>query len=403
MRKTILIALIAVSMLFAFTACEQQMPNFPSEGDNAIAKIEVVSGPTFYAGKAYDAATYTNTGVGLVDVYRVGGDVTKNVYATITVNGTAKPGQNVANVVLPGDTTTYPTYVNAISLEKIEVTSNYAEGTEVSTASDVTLSTAVGYYTDGTELNLLADSGLIAGVEKTFDKENGQILVTAKAGYYSVEAVSAAIAVTVDDTPIPVTKVVVSYNDGKSAIIGQTFNPSLVKVVATYGSGADTEEKTLTLDKDYTLDYKAHTFAAADKTAGLTVTAILVNPPVGTEEGNKKGTVTITVVDDYVADFSVAVNKNSANEDEPYTFDAGTKISTNMGTYLTFTATKMAVASEVPEGSKTIPATSITVDPAYDTIPYGATGTFTTYFTLNAGTENAVTHPFTVNITPAAN
>lgn len=55
MKKTILVALIAVSMLFAFTACEQQIPNMLPDDVNYIA-IEQIG--TAVEGKAFDPSLF---------------------------------------------------------------------------------------------------------------------------------------------------------------------------------------------------------------------------------------------------------------------------------------------------------------------------------------------------------
>ena len=58
--KSILVMVLAALMLFSFTACEQKVPEFPSEGDVQAAVI--TSGDTTYlVGDEFDASRYTLT------------------------------------------------------------------------------------------------------------------------------------------------------------------------------------------------------------------------------------------------------------------------------------------------------------------------------------------------------
>ncbi len=141
-KKSIFVVALAALMLIAFTACEQQVPNIPAYGDNEIAKVEIVSAPAFHAGKTNESGT------GIVKVTRVGGTVTDNVYVTITIaenDSKTVVGENEVKITLPGDTTSYLGVVDALSVERIEIASDsYDDANEVSTASQVTLSSAVG-------------------------------------------------------------------------------------------------------------------------------------------------------------------------------------------------------------------------------------------------------------------
>ena len=57
MKKGILIGVLAALMLFAFTACEQQMPEFPSEG--SVQAAVITSGDTKYLlGDSFDPSRY---------------------------------------------------------------------------------------------------------------------------------------------------------------------------------------------------------------------------------------------------------------------------------------------------------------------------------------------------------
>ena len=58
MKKSILTIVLAVMMLVAFTACEQQVPQIPSD-NHVLSGIQYVSGPlTYYQGDKFDASAY---------------------------------------------------------------------------------------------------------------------------------------------------------------------------------------------------------------------------------------------------------------------------------------------------------------------------------------------------------
>lgn len=384
MKKTILVGIVAIAMLFAFTACEPQALDYPIAGDNDIANVIVTEAPKFYAGST------ETTGYGTITVERVGGKTTTGVTAMFSVlsdSNKVLPGKNPVAVAFGGisgttpNGTTWATTVDAIELESIVFESDYVEGTEISDAKDVGIKSVVGTYTDGTTISLLNNSSYSDGVSKSLDKENSTIVITAAAGVYSTEAVKATLSVKVAETEAPgISAVTVTYGDEDTeVIVGQSFEKSLVKVVATYGTDEDAENVTLT-EGQYTLSIAKYTFAATDVENGVTLTAYVVDAPENST--STSGNVTIPVVADYIDSFKADVAED-ASTTKPYTFTAGTKISENLDKFV-FTADSMAVATAVPEGLKTIDGDNITVNPAYDTIPTGFTGTFTTYFTLNA-------------------
>ena len=391
MKKTILVGIVAIAMLFAFTACEPQALDYPIAGDNDIANVIVTEAPKFYAGST------NTTGYGTITVERVGGKTTTGVTAMFSVIGEdnkVQPGKNPVTVsfgAVSGTTpsgTTWATTVDAIELESIAFESNYVEGTEVSNANQVGIKSVVGTYTDGTTIELLTNNTYAAGVSKSLDVKNSAIVITAKAGVYSTDAVTASLSVKVEETTEPgISAVTVTYGDADTeVIVGQSFDKSLVKVVATYGTGDDAEEVTLTSDQ-YTLSIDKYTFASTDVEDGVNLVAYVIDAPETSTETS--GDVTISVIADYVDSFKAEVADDPQTEGEKYTFTSGTKISDNLSKFV-FTADSMAVATTVPEGSKTIDPDNISVNPAYDTIPTGFTGTFTTYFTLNANSDHAV-------------
>ena len=392
-KKSIFVVALAALMLIAFTACEQQVPNIPLEGDNDIANVIVNEAPTFYAG------TSVNTGYGTITVERVGGKTTSNITALFTVSlaedALIAPGTNPVEITFgTNNNTKWTTTIESVTLESIAVVSEtYKEGTEVSAPSDVKLSSVIGTYTDGKTIDLLPNGTYAKGVAKSLDVENSAIVVTAAAGIYSADEVKGTLDVTVKEAEAPfITKVEVTYGDEDTeVIVGQEFRSDLVKVVATYGSGVDAEEVTLT-EGQYTLNIAKHTFTAADKTAntnkGLKLTAVVVNPPANSTETS--GDCYILPVDDYIDSFSVTVAKDQSAQGDTkpdYTVAPGSSISQQLNKFV-FTADSMAVANEVPEGKKNINSSSIEVNPAYNVVPEGFTGTFVTYFTLKASANS---------------
>ena len=391
MKKTILVSLIAVAMLFAFTACEPQSLDYPIAGDNDIANIVVTEAPKFYAGTDVTAA---ETQYGTITVQRVGGGTTTGVTAEFTLvatTGKIAVGANPVKVKFGNttDTTEWMTTVQSIELASLEAKTSYITETAIDSASDVEITGLTGVWADGYTQAVSIDN---TNVTKTLNRETSSVVISAKAGSYASAAVSTSIAVKLapEETPV-ITAVEVTYGDEDTeVIVGQKFNASLVKVVATYGSGDDAEKVTLN-GNQYTLSVKEHTFVDADvynaetPSGGYEFTAYVINPPAGSSAVS--GECTIPVVADYLKEFKVSVGKDSNNEDKPYTLESGDVISENLDKF-DFAGSKMAVATTGAEDFDITVASDITVNPAYDQIPEGFTGTFTTYFTLNASANS---------------
>lgn len=192
MKKTIIVAFVAFAMLFAFTACEPQALDYPIAGDNDIANIVVSEAPAFYAGST------DTTGYGTITVERVGGKTTSDVSAKFEIEAAkVLPGVNPVKVTFgENGGKTWTTTIESIELQSIAIESDtYVEGTEVSSADDVALSSIKGTYTDGHVVTLTI--GSTSGVSKTLDKEASAIVVTAKEGVYSKAEVKGTLAVTV--------------------------------------------------------------------------------------------------------------------------------------------------------------------------------------------------------------
>ena len=94
--KSVLVVAFACAMLFAFTACEQQMPNLPSSAtDKEISKVEFESSEFGF----YEAVKATSPVAAKVTVYYMDGTSTNGVTANMTVD-TVKAGVNVYPAVI---------------------------------------------------------------------------------------------------------------------------------------------------------------------------------------------------------------------------------------------------------------------------------------------------------------
>ena len=97
MKKCILIGALAALMLFAFTACEQQMPNLPaSQWDLEVAKVTFASSSKgLYEGEA-------GTIVAKFNVEYKNGTSTKDVIGNLTY-AALSAGVNTAEVQFTAD------------------------------------------------------------------------------------------------------------------------------------------------------------------------------------------------------------------------------------------------------------------------------------------------------------
>lgn len=94
--KSVLVVAFACAMLFAFTACEQQMPNLPSSAtDKEVSKVEFESSEFGF----YEAVKATSPVAAKVTVYYMDGTSTNGVTANMTVD-TVKAGVNVYPAVI---------------------------------------------------------------------------------------------------------------------------------------------------------------------------------------------------------------------------------------------------------------------------------------------------------------
>ena len=196
MKKGILVGLIAVMMLFAFTACEPQTVDWPYYGDDAkdVVSITLVNPEdvSFYAGQSNSPVdTYVN-------IERLDGTVSRNVIATVAAPESVVPGRNTATVTWVSGTSTGtnegPVFVEAETLSSLELELVATEN--VANEESLAIKTLKGVYTDGEEFDFSS------GATIDYDSESGTASVTIAAGKYSSVAVTSnAVAVTLVEEP----------------------------------------------------------------------------------------------------------------------------------------------------------------------------------------------------------
>ena len=215
MKRFILVAIVAVSMLFAFTACEQQPLDYPIAGDNDIANVAVSNVSTFYAGD--DQITGTAT----VTVTRVGGGTTSGILGIVKIDGSkVSAGVNNATVSFGAKSGesyeyVYPIQVEAASVESLEVKYDEKTTTGVSQATDVDVKSVVGVYADGTKTDSLA---LGTVVTRALNDARTAVVYTLSADQgYGTEDVTFSVDVTATPvTPATVESLAVTYGDDDS-------------------------------------------------------------------------------------------------------------------------------------------------------------------------------------------
>ena len=159
MRKSIFAVVLSVLMLFAFTACEQQMPEFPSEGDVLAATIE---GDRIYLnGDSFDPTRYQVT-IRFTDgkVEQIPGD------SILTVDAKEWAGVGTKNVKVNYGTTA----INDVTVEVVG-------------ADEITLDTngAKLEYTNAEWIGIGQDNFPISGVIATATYNGTTVPVTVAA------------------------------------------------------------------------------------------------------------------------------------------------------------------------------------------------------------------------------
>ena len=312
-KKSIFVVALAALMLIAFTACEQQVPNIPLEGDNAIANIIVTEAPKFYAGSS------ETTGYGTITVERVGGKTTTDVTALFTVKTTDENkkvavGTNPVEVTFGNNNTDkWMTTVDALSVESLDISYDEADLEKTfSTPYELTV-TVKGVYTDGATTGTLSFGA--GSLSRAFNDDRTAIVYTLSKGDYSNEDVTESVSVKttpVDEPTVATTwKIQVLNEDGEyedyttsptannpSINYNQTKSDLLAKirviaVTTTTPSEGDPTEATKVLSEG--ADYVTQGVAAGNLTTGGTLTVV---PLVDTSDITfTVKAVTFTVVD----------------------------------------------------------------------------------------------------------
>ena len=312
-KKSIFVVALAALMLIAFTACEQQVPNIPLEGDNAIANIIVTEAPKFYAGSS------ETTGYGTITVERVGGKTTTDVTALFTVKTTDENkkvavGTNPVEVTFGNNNTDkWMTTVDALSVESLDISYDEADLEKTfSTPYELTV-TVKGVYTDGATTGTLSFGA--GSLSRAFNDDRTAIVYTLSKGDYSNEDVTESVSVKttpVDEPTVATTwKIQVLNEDGEyedyttsptannpSINYNQTKSDLLAKirviaVTTTTPSEGDPTEATKVLSEG--TDYVTQGVAAGNLTTGGTLTVV---PLVDTSDITfTEKAVTFTVVD----------------------------------------------------------------------------------------------------------
>ena len=320
MRKSILIGVLAALMLFAFTACDSQVPNIPNAGDNDIAKVTIASAPTFYAGGSADDVYVT------VDVQRVGGKVTEDVPAVVSfVENKVVPGTNPVKIsfgsLTGADSSAEYTYMGSVEAESvIELDVEYKAPTApVSNVSSIEVTSVKGVYADGTKTNVLTYS-----TDYTFawNEDKTAAVITLTADKYADEAVTFAIEAEYDEPePEKATKLVVEYtvnggtptgsagtvyygdtvdiavytayaNSGEDvkldevtsqvrALNGQTFNPNYVAGTTAYSATVAYNGLTTPVSVGIGSDYVENVSGITLKNDTATAAKVVANATIG--------------------------------------------------------------------------------------------------------------------------
>ena len=306
MRKSILIGVLAALMLFAFTACEAQVPNLPVQGGKDIANITVTS-TTVYAGKSY-----TDTVPAVVSIVYKDGTTTDNVAVQLTVTGNvAKAGSNFGTIAYEGlkDSTgkavNWTVEYQAIAVTDATVTVDeddlevaYSALANASTIKgDVSFVYADGYTTTAKEETLdwnATEQDKITAVEYTVSAELTGTEEIVK---------SFDLTITGKTTPTVSTWTQKADAQGTKHYFGETVEfavegkDSSSKLVETVTQADFTSKFTVT-SITTTEDSKTVELSAIPTTYGLTAVTVKA---YSNDNPFKSVTVTIPAGDDYVA------------------------------------------------------------------------------------------------------
>ena len=388
MKKCILIGALAALMLFAFTACEQQMPNLPtSETDVLVNKINFVStDATLREGEKLADKTAV-----IVDVEYVNAPSKSNVVAaTVGDVTTLNGGANLVAVDVNGDGKA-DGYVQITAAEKtglridtkdVELSVKEADITITPDNSKTKLSGIEVYITYSDSYEKKADSW-----NSVWNAATASSVTGAKV---TADGETAVIEFEVTDKAEPAEVIMtnlysVTY-DADEVIVGQKFDPSKVVVV---GSFSDDSRRPLTSDEYYLSTY-AFDF---DSAKAYTVTVTTYEGKVGV---SRSFTMTINAIADYKTGFTASAMKNDDGTQKT-TYTKGTSQITvdQFDFYVTSWAVK-AISSTASENK--IASNEIEIYDTPTTVPAGYVGdTMTVNFRLKA--DHDVTATAVINLT----
>ena len=304
MKKCILIGVLAALMLFAFTACENQVPNLPVQGGKDVANITVTS-TTVYAGQDYTGETVP----AVVSIVYKDGTTTDNVAVQLTVTGNvAKVGSNFGTVAYEGlkdsagKAVDWTVEYQAIAVTDANVTVDedaleveYDDLSSPSTIKgNVSLVYADGYVTPAVEETLSWNAEDVEDITA--------VEYTVPATLTGAEAIVKSFDLTITgktETPVTLSSIAIAYTvngDAKDTVAANTYffgDTVTWKVVGTYSDGS---KKDLSSSEYYVKDQKtlpSATLTLTDKALdSVTIMAV--------EDISKTATISIPAGKNYI-------------------------------------------------------------------------------------------------------
>lgn len=398
MKKSILIGALAVMMLFAFTACEQQMPTYKE-----VSYIEVEQTGGFVIGQVFDASKFTVTanftdgsssvvkGASVALAEKTEG-VTEDwkdgakVEATFTANGktftnstTVKISSDITNINITGDglkvTTQGISNVQSVfDALKADIKSGKRVLSVTTSNGSATFSTAdytnfeskyvVNVDADITEEEIEdalenEDFSALSNIALTFtitDRAASTAVATDVPSNLTISLVEAtpAAGATIASVAVTQTNEVFAIND--------TLADVEYAVVATYNDEASTKVRldsyTLTFD-DYNTAFKLSDTENAPEENAYAVTV-----KVGDKEYDS--TLTVTTTTDYPVAITVSTKDSDPSEDgkQVKTYAAGDSIAVADFEYKVTKWASGYTYGEDDTAPTFTPASEITVTPA---------------------------------------
>ena len=224
MKKCILIGALAALMLFAFTACEQQVPNFIEKTPTAMS---VVSTPEYLVGEKADPNQIK------VEIVYANGDVETKTAATLgmvatTLNGMQNKVSLSYGTTLDGKPATFEVVVPAYEIESVIIDPTNAEMTTVAKGAS-----PVQFKLDGAKITAIYNGNS--------QKEVSESLVA---------ATFTNGAFTVDTTGAIGTEAKVSIVAAKQAVVSLSSDWVLEIVDGSYDASTDLKSVSVTQKED---------------------------------------------------------------------------------------------------------------------------------------------------------